>query len=262
MCDMPLVSVVVPTFNDSKFIKETLVSILNQTYTNLDIVVVDDCSSDNTVEVIKTFSDKRIRLFQNNKNKGAAFSRNRAISECLGDYIAFLDGDDLWSLNKIETQVAFMLKNHISFSSTFYSFVDEEGNSLSTYMSSPKKITHKSFLRTDHVGCLTVMYERKVFPNLKIPDDIKKRNDYALWIRLSERCDCYSIPTILAHHRRRFGSISSVSKWKLISYHKELFQKLYGFNKIKSSFYAWRNGFYFLIRKCFYIKKVKNNAKI
>ena len=259
MENKPLVSVIVPTHNVSKFIKETMLSILNQTYDNLEVIIIDDSSNDDTVEKVLEFKDPRIKIIKNTKNMGPAYSRNIGIKEATGDYIAFLDSDDIWDLTKTEKQLKFMVENDYKFSSCFYAFVDESGVSLKKYMSSPKRMTHKSFLKTDYIGCLTVMYKKEAYPKLSIPDDLKKRNDYALWIKLSEKADCYSLPMILASHRVRSGSVSSGSKFKLIKHHKELFQKLYGFGVFKSTIYAWRNGFYYIIRKLFFLKKIKCN---
>lgn len=262
MNDKPLVSVVVPTHNDSKYIKEAISSIVNQTYDNLEIVVIDDFSSDNTVEIVESFDDKRIKIIRNDSNRGAAHSRNVGIKNCTGDYISFMDGDDVWDLSKTEEQIKFMLNNNFVFTSCLYSFMSEDGQALGKYMSSPKKVTHKKFLKTDYIGCITTMYKREIYPDLEIPENIFKRNDYALWIKLSERADCYTFPLILATHRNRKGSISSANKFSLVRYHREVFEKLYGFNKIKSSFYALRNVFYYLIRKLFYVKRMKNDAKV
>lgn len=261
MNNCPLVSVVVPTYNDSKFIKEAISSIVQQTYDNLEIIIVDDFSSDNTIHIIESFKDKRIKIIRNESNKGAAYSRNIGIKNCTGEYIAFLDGDDIWNLNKIEEQINFMLKNNYVFTSCLYSFMSEEGKLTGKYMSSPKRITHKMFLKTDYIGCITTMYKKEICPNLEIPNDIYKRNDYALWIKLSEYADCYTFPLILASHRNRRGSISSINKFSLIKYHKELFKKLYGFNGFKSSIFAFRNVFYYVIRKLFYLKRNKHGSK-
>lgn len=262
MSSKPLVSVVVPTHNDSKYIKEAMSSIVNQTYDNLEIVVVDDFSSDNTVEIIKAFNDKRIRIIRNESNRGAAYSRNIGIKNCTGDYISFMDGDDVWSLDKTEEQIKFMLDNDYVFTSCLYSFMSEDGQSLDKYMSAPKKVTHRKFLKTDYIGCITTMYKKDIYPDLAIPEDIYKRNDYALWIKLSEHADCYTLPLILAAHRNRKGSISSVNKFSLIKHHRELFKKLYNFNKIKCEYYALRNVFYYAIRKMFYVKRIKSDAKV
>ena len=111
-----LVSVIMPSFNTAKFISETIESVLAQTYANWELIIVDDCSTDNTDEVVKPFlTDKRIKYLKNKKNSGAAVSRNYALREAKGKWIAFLDSDDLWLPEKLEKQIAFMKKNNYMF---------------------------------------------------------------------------------------------------------------------------------------------------
>ena len=251
------VSVITPTYNDEKYITQPLDSILNQTHKNLELLIVDDCSTDKTVDIIKTYNDSRIRLYQNKKNSGAAFSRNKALKEASGDYIAFLDGDDVWDLTKIEKQLTFMIVNDFGFSCTFYYVVDENNKKTGKYISGPKSISHKDFMKMDYAGCLTVMYKRTIYPTLQIPNDIYKRNDYALWLKISEKSPCYCLSECLAYYKKRTsGSISSGSKFKLIKYHKELFEKLYGFSSLKSWLLAVRNAFYFFCKKIKYEKNI------
>ncbi len=248
------ISIVTPTFNSSKFIAETLKSILSQSYKDFEVLVVDDCSTDNTVEIVKSFNDKRIRIFVNDVNKGAAFSRNVALKNAKGEYIAFVDGDDLWEKDKLKKQISFMEENHISFSCTNYEEIDENGVLNGYCITAPKRIKHKDFLRIDYVGCLTVMYKKEVFPDLQIPFDIYKRNDYALWLKLSERVDCYLLNETLAYYRKNNG-ISSGSKIKLLKYHRILFQKLYGYNFLFSSILSIRNAFFYIVKSIKYRSK-------
>lgn len=250
-----LVSVIMPAFNDERFIGEAISSVLNQTYPYLELIVVDDCSIDNTIKIVEQFSDTRLHLYSNEKNMGAAYSRNLAISKAKGDYIAFLDGDDVWLENKIEKQLFFMVQNNILFSSCNYEVIDENSESKGVVVTAPKKITHSKFLRSSYIGCLTAMYKRSVFENLSIPDDIAKRNDYALWLKLSERTDCYNFACVLALYRKRASSISSGKKTALFKHHISLFIKLYGFSFLKSWFYSVRNVFYYFIRRLWYRKK-------
>ena len=123
----PKVSVITPTFNDEIFIVETINSVLNQIYQNIELVIVDDCSSDKAVEIIKSFRDSRIKLICNDKNRGAAFSRNVALSVSTGDYVAFSDGDDIWNCEKVEKQLTFMIDNDSYFSCSFYNLINEDG---------------------------------------------------------------------------------------------------------------------------------------
>lgn len=116
MSESGLVSIIMPSYNTGKYIAETINSVLEQTYKNWELLIVDDDSKDNTDEVIKPYlSDKRVRLIKNSKNRGAAISRNRALKEAKGKWIAFLDSDDLWSPEKLENQISFMQEKHCCF---------------------------------------------------------------------------------------------------------------------------------------------------
>jgi glycosyltransferase involved in cell wall biosynthesis len=184
------VSIVTPAYNNEKYIEETINSILNQTHQNFEIIVVDDYSSDKTIELVEKFNDERIIILKNKENMGAAFSRNKALAKATGEYVAFLDADDIWLPSKLEQQLNYMISNNYDFSSTDYGIINEAGEKLGKYITAPKKITHKKFRKISWVGCLTVMYKRSIFPDLSIPDSIKKRNDYALWLKLSEKANC------------------------------------------------------------------------
>ena len=247
------VSVITPSFNDGLFIKETIQSILNQTHKNIEVIIVDDCSTDNTSAIIKSFQDPRIKVIRNAKNEGAAYSRNLAITLATGDYIAFLDGDDLWEKEKLTKQLQFMQANDYLFTYTKYSFISDKSNQI---VGGPSKVTHKDFLRRNYVGCLTVMYKKSLFPDLQIPNDIYKRNDYALWLKLSERADCYLLDELLAKYRKgKLNSVSSEKKGKLFKFHRIMFQKLYGFGYFKAMMFSLRNALYYLFRKGKYIEK-------
>ena len=255
-----LVSVIVPTHNCVKFVKKTIDSVLKQTYRNFEIIVIDDCSTDGTPEIVKSILDKRISLFINEKQSGAAFSRNRGISQANGSYVAFLDGDDVWSETKIEEQLSFMKINSYSFSFTNYDVIDENDIPLGLIVSGPKTITHKAFMKTNYVGCSTIMYKRDIYPNLQIPNTIYKRNDYALWLKLSEKACCHHLDKVLTSYRKTSNSLSSGQKKNLIKYHKEMFQKLYQFSYIKASFFALRNVLYYFFRRMKYAKKYNIEA--
>lgn len=254
------VSIITPTYNCNKYVRKTILSVLNQTYDNFEIIIVDDCSNDSTIEEIKRIKDERIKLFVNKKNQGAAYCRNLAISKATGDYIAFLDGDDLWIKNKLEEQLSFMIDNSIDFSYTNYYVLDDKENKICSYYTGPKNVNHKKFVKLDYVGCLTVMYKKSIYPELSIPNDIYKRNDYALWLKLSEKADCRLLNKNLAIYRSRTNSISSISKFKLIKYHKIVFNKLYGYRSLKSSLCAFRNVFHYVFKGIRYKKKVKEEV--
>ena len=158
--ELGLVSIIMPSYNTAAYIKESIQSVLNQTYTNWELIIVDDCSTDSTDEVLETIKDSRIRYFKNDKNSGAAVSRNKALREAKGQWIAFLDSDDLWMPEKLEKQIYFMESNGYAFSYTSYEEIDIEGNKTGIRVTGPKKITKTGMFNYCWPGCLTVMYDR------------------------------------------------------------------------------------------------------
>lgn len=253
-----LVSVICPTYNCEKFIEETIRSVLSQSYENLELIIVDDCSTDKTVETIKKVKDPRITIIINEKNSGAAFSRNAALRCAKGIYVAFLDGDDVWLPNKLEKQLNFMIKNNYLFTYTDYELIDERSERLKIVYFGPKKVTHRKFLQIDYIGTSTVIYKREICPSLQIPSDIYKRNDDALWLTLSKFADCYRLPGIFSQYRRSNNSISSGSKIKLYKHHVILYKKLYSFGSFRANLYAIRNVFFYILKQLRYRKKLSD----
>ena len=214
-----LVSIIMPSYNTGRFIAETVNSVLAQTYTNWEIIIVDDCSTDNTDEIVAQFlSDSRIKYLKNEKNSGAAVSRNRALREAKGKWIAFLDSDDLWAPDKLERQIAFMENNGYHFSYTNYSEIDEESKPLGKSVTGPKKIGKTGMYNYCWPGCLTVMYDAETVGLIQIAD-IKKNNDYAMWLKVCKKAKCYLLNEDLASYRKRAGSISNHSYKALIKWH-------------------------------------------
>ncbi len=255
------VSIITPAHNDEKFISETIESVLSQTHKNFELIIVNDGSTDETLNIIKSYDDKRIVLIESKENNGAAWARNVAIKKATGDYIAFLDGDDIWEPQKLERQLDFMLFHNYDFSCTDYAETDEKGNPLNSKITGPDKVTHKKLLRISYIGCLTVMYKRSIYPDLEIPNDIKKRNDYALWLKLSERADCYYLHETLSKYRKRKSSISSGSKIKLVKYHYRLFKSLYKLSNFRAALCATRNVLFYIFKRFKYVEPIKKNIK-
>lgn len=244
-----LVSIIMPSYNTGKYISETIQSVINQTYPFWELIIVDDCSSDNTDEVVASFlkKDSRIRYFKNKKNKGAALCRNKALREAKGKWIAFLDSDDLWNEEKLKMQIAFMEAHNYHFSYTNYNEIDENGKSNGIHVSGPKKITKTGFYNYCWPGCLTVMYDNEFIGLIQV-SNIRKNNDYAMWLKVCNKADCYLLDQELAMYRRgRKGSISTNSVLKMIGWHYKLFYIAEGQNRIVSIFNTCRNlvfGFY------------------
>lgn len=250
-----LVSVIMPSYNTAGFIGESIESVLNQTYKNFELIIVDDCSSDNTDEVVAGFSDERIIYVKNEKNSGAAVSRNRAISKAKGKWIAFLDSDDIWEKDKLKKQIDFMESNGYHFSYTSYQQIDEKSDSLGVEVSGPSGINKRQMYNFCWPGCLTVMYDAQYVGKIRI-EDLKKNNDYAIWLKVIKKADCYLLNECLGKYRIRSGSISRHSKFKLIKFHYLLYRDGEHQNPVLSSFNTVRNLFWGVYKKLKYVKKI------
>lgn len=252
-----VVSIIMPSYNCGRFVAETIRSVQAQTYSNWEILFVDDCSTDDTETIVKAFNDQRIHFFKNTKNSGAAVSRNKALREARGRWIAFLDSDDLWEPQKLEKQVRFMEENGYKFSYTKYAEMDSEGNDTDVIVSGPKKITKAGMSAFCWPGCLTVMYDAERVGLVQI-EDIKKNNDYAMWLKVCEKADCYLLDECLAKYRRgRVGSVSSHGITTMIKWHYKLFREAEKMNALDSFWHTGVNlicGFY---KKLKYVHKVK-----
>lgn len=243
-----LVSIIMPSFNTGKYIDKAIESVLAQTYVNWELIIVDDCSIDNTDEVVEKYiNDKRIRYLKNDNNSGAAVSRNRALTEAKGKWIAFLDSDDLWVPEKLMLQINYMEKNNYHFSYTNYIEIDENGNENGIRVTGPKKISKIGMFNYCWPGCLTVMYDREYVGLIQIAD-IKKNNDYAMWLKVCKRTDCFLLNKTLAKYRKgRKGSISSHNIMTMIMWHYKLWHEVEEKNLFLSILYTVCNlvfGFY------------------
>lgn len=249
-----------PNYNCEKFLEETVNSVINQTYQNWELLIVDDCSTDNSVEVIKSYCNKddRIKLFINGKNSSAAASRNWALREATGKWIAFLDSDDLWLPEKLEKQLTFMVDKGYKFSYTSYEHVDEQSQKMNIVVTGPKVLSKKKMFRYCYPGCLTIMYDCSDIGIIQIPDEIANgENDYALWLKVVKHYRCYYLSEILSLYRVRNNSLShKSSKLKLIKNHYRLFRVSEKHNPITSCMCVLRNLFYGFWKKVKYVNKI------
>lgn len=249
-----LVSIIMPSYNTAPYIKETITSVLNQTYTNWELIIVDDCSTDNTDEVLATINDDRIRFFKNEKNLGAAISRNRALRKANGQWIAYLDSDDLWMPEKLEKQIGFMEKNCCIFSYTGYEEIDVEGNKTGVKVTGPKKITKTGMFNYCWPGCLTVMFDATKVGMIQIKD-IRKNNDYAMWLKVCRKADCYLLDECLGQYRKgRTGSVSTHSIKTMIIWHYRLFHEAEDMGIFESLLNTGRNLLFGFYKKKRYVK--------
>jgi len=232
MKNLGLVSIIIPTYNSEKTIRETIESILNQTYPHFEIIITDDASIDNTISTIQTIKDKRIRLYELAKNSGAGVARNKSIQMAKGRFIAFCDSDDLWKSNKLEIQIKFMSEKKIAFSYSSYDIINENGKYLQTKNVS-SKISFKSTLLKNEIGCLTAIYDQEMIGK-RYMDEIRKRQDYLLWLKILKDIDnAEGIQTPLALYRLRQNSISS-NKLGLLKYNYKVYRAL-NYTHLKSS---------------------------
>lgn len=252
-----LVSIIMPSYNCGKYIQESLESVFSQTYQNWELIIVDDCSTDNTTEIVNNLIpvDERIQFYQNASNSGAAISRNKALRQAKGRWIAFLDSDDIWEPEKLEKQVRFMEQNGYAFSYTCYQEIDENSNLTGVIIRGPKRITKKGMYCFCWPGCLTVIYDREIVGDICI-NDIKKNNDYAMWLKVCKKAECYFLDECLAKYRRgRVGSVSSHSVVKMIKWHYKLFREAEGLNVFYSLTLTGVNLICGLYKKMKYVEK-------
>jgi glycosyltransferase involved in cell wall biosynthesis len=216
-----LVSIITPSYNSSRFISQTIESVLNQTYENWEMIIVDDVSPDNSNAIIEEYikKDSRIKLIKLEKNSGPAVARNRAIEKATGRYIAFLDADDLWMPQKLDKQIKFMQEKQCALSYTSYDLIDEKNVELGTFIV-PHLVSYADLLKTNSIGCLTAMYDVEILGKTYFPNIIKKQ-DFALWLRILQKVNiAEAIIEPLATYRIRKVSVSS--------------------NKIKNTIFIWK----------------------
>ncbi|MFB2679528.1 glycosyltransferase family 2 protein [Shewanella mangrovisoli] len=235
MLSKPVVSIVMPSFNSAKTISESIESVLKQEFLQWELLITDDCSVDETVNIINKFSevDSRVKVLVNSKNSGAGFSRNQSINRAKGKYIAFLDADDLWLPNKLSSQVSYMERTGAVFTYTAYQKFTE--GCMGGKIIPPSRVNHNQLLKGCVIGCLTAMYNAEVLGQQTMPL-IRKRQDMGLWLKLLKLCDyAHGIPEVLALYRTDSGM--SQNKLNAARYQWRLYRDVVGLNLLKCSWY-------------------------
>lgn len=239
--EQDLVSIIIPVYNASKFLNDTLNTILNQTYTNFEALFVNDCSSDNSADIILNCNDERVKLINNEKNSGAAVSRNNGIKNAKGRFICFLDSDDLWEANKLEEQVKFMKENNSIFSYTSYEFADENGKPNGKKVYVPESITYKQALKNTTIWTSTVMFdmEKLTKENIYMPD-VRRGQDTATWWKVLKIIDhADGLNKVLSYYRRSSNSLSA-NKIKALKRTWNLYRKVEHLNIVYSLYnFIW-----------------------
>ncbi|MFD0749631.1 glycosyltransferase family 2 protein [Mucilaginibacter calamicampi] len=205
-----LVSIITPCFNCSKYISETMGSVLRQTYTEWEHIIVDDGSSDGSVNIVKQTagSDPRVKLVLLDKNGGVANARNEGVKSAQGKFIAFLDSDDLWDENKLAKQVQFMVKNDYTFTHTSYRQIDSEGNTLVKKIGVSNKVDYNKLLQHNEIGCLTAMYDVTKLGKFYFPKI--GHEDFAAWLQILKTGHAsFGLDEVLASYRVHANTVSS-----------------------------------------------------
>lgn len=254
----PLVSIITPSFNAQKYIAQTIQSVQNQTYKYWELIIVDDGSTDDTVSIINNFilNDHRIFLKKISKNSGAGVARNIGLQIATGNFITFLDADDLWKPEKLEKQLHFMQEQNIPFTFSFYETIDENGNLLNKTITTPLKITYKQLYYCNWIGNLTAIYNLDVLGKISI-SPLKKRQDWILWLQILKQIKSATpVNESLAYYRVRTNSLSS-SKWKLIKYNFNVYKNYHQ----RNIFWSTLDTFRFLYVQFFIKPKYKITTK-
>jgi len=206
-----LVSIITPVYNADRFISETIESVQSQTYENWEMILVDDCSSDNSKKIIEEYAkvDSRVKYISLVENSGAAVARNTGIDYAKGRFIAFIDSDDQWSLKKLEHQLTFMKENQASFIFTAYEMVTEQGEKLNKIVRVPQTVNYNQLLKNTIIGCSTVVIDRQVVGDFSMPL-VRKGQDTATWLSiLRTGIIAYGLDEVLTQYRVVKGSVSS-----------------------------------------------------
>ncbi len=217
-----MVSIITPSYNSEQFIRQTIDSVLLQTYENWELIIIDDCSPDNSNKIIEEYIQRceKIKLILLDSNSGPAIARNKGIEQAKGRYIAFLDSDDIWMPEKLSKQLTFMQKHNISLSFTSYYHMEEESEKIINQVHALDKVDYDELLKKNIIGCFTAIYDTEKLGKVYMPD-IQKRQDYALWLAILKKIPyAYGLDEMLGYYRVRSNSVSS--------------------NKILASKYNWK----------------------
>lgn len=235
--DYGKVSIIMPNYNGAIFIREAIDSVISQTYRNFELIVVDDCSQDNSAEIVLSYDDDRIKFIKNEKNQGAAKTRNAGIDFATGNWIAFLDNDDKWLPSKLEEHLAFMSDSGIAFSFTDYDVVRENGEQVCSYAPRGDAFDYRKILKHNSIGCSTAIYSAEKLGKIYMPETAIKREDHACWLEILRNGNaavCYHAP--LTVYRLRANSVSA-NKTQMIKYQWKVYRENEGLGFLASLYY-------------------------
>lgn len=269
MIDKGLVSIIMLSHNKAQFVEESVRSVMAQTYTNWELLFVDDNSKDNTITLMMDLKDEakirkedysvidRIKVSQTVTERGVSVNRNGALKEARGKWIAFLDVGDIWTPDKLEKQIRFMEENGYTFSYHKYGQMNNKSSNRGIVIGGKEHVTYQDMLKCCWPGYLTVMYDAENVAKFRL-HNTKQNNDYSLWLAISEKNDCHLLNENLATMRTPYGIFSRWLRTDKIKWRYEVYRIEEDLGPITSFFYTVRNGWYGLVKWMKYVKKVNN----
>ena len=243
---MDKVSIITPVYNSEKYLKDTIESVLNQTYTNFELILINDKSIDASIDICNSYNDDRIKVIDLHENVGVCMARNIGIKSSSGRYIAFLDSDDVWDSKKLEKQISFMQKINAVISCTEYERVDEKLNKIG-YIKIKDKIRYSDMLKNNYVGCLTVILDTNKLGKIYFKQ-IDKNEDYLLWLEIIKKTKyIYGLCENLGKYRV-LNSSRSHNKLKVVMARWEIYRKYEHINIFSSFYYILNYGIIALLK--------------
>jgi len=221
---MKKVSVIIPYFKKKNYIKQTLISVLNQSYKNFEVILIYDDEDKSDLKYLKNLfnKSKKIKFLINKKNKGAGLSRNNGIKISKGYYLAFIDADDLWKKNKLKYQINFMEKNNIKFTHTSYKIINTENNIIKN-MKATKELSYNDLMKSCDIGLSTVIIKKTLVKKFKF-NHFKTKEDYSLWLKIAKaKYEIIGISKYLTYWRKSSNSLSSSLLRRIIDAFKVYF---------------------------------------
>lgn len=216
-----IVSIITPTFNSAKYFSECAESVIHQSYSNWEWIVIDDCSIDGTMQIIERYlrMDSRIKVLRTSVNSGSGYARNLGIEAAAGKYITFLDSDDIWVKDRLQTHVGYMEMKASVFSHTSYGYIDEHSNKYEkVYSVSSHSVGYRDLLKRTEISCLTAMYNQKIVGKVLMPN-IRRKQDYGLWLKILKMGHHSDPLDVVTGYYRQHDESATSSKFKLILFH-------------------------------------------
>lgn len=232
-----LVSIIMPAYNAGRYIEESIQSVIHQTFKSWELIIIDDCSTDNTIQLVQQYvqRDRRIKLYRFKQNSGVALARNKGIALANGRYIAFLDSDDIWLPKKLTRQIEFMIEKQAAITYTQYRQFTHSVLEYGNIIDVSEKLNYEQLLKGNVIGCLTVMIDRKIIPDICMP--VKRHEDYITWLNLLRNGNCaYGLKEDLARYRKSVNSLSG-NKLKSMKWTWNVYRKSQNLSIVKASYY-------------------------